>query len=87
MQELIKKLYEYKLSGMAKTIESRNRYAIENQLSYLEFISLLLEDEQSNRKSNSYAKRYQKSKLDRTKTLDNYDFSYQPEVNRKEMLD
>jgi DNA replication protein DnaC len=72
---------------MAKTIESRNRYAIENQLSYLEFISLLLEDEQSNRKSNSYAKRYQKSKLDRTKTLDNYDFSYQPEVNRKEMLD
>lgn len=86
MQAVIKKLYEYKLSGIARTLDARNRYAVENQLTYIDFLSLLLEDEAGNRRSNSYRKRFSKSKLDSMKTLENYDFSYQPELNKKEIL-
>jgi DNA replication protein DnaC len=87
MNDILKRLANFKLSGIAKTIESRNKYAVENQLSYIDFFSLLLEDEESNRKNNSYIKRFSKSKLDASKTVDNYDFTYQPELNKKEIID
>lgn len=85
--EIIKQLQGLKLSGMAKSIEARNQYAIENNLSYLDFISLLLEDEYSNRASNSYIKRLRQSKLDPSKGLEAFDFSFQPKLNKKKILD
>ena len=85
--EIIKQLQGLKLSGMAKSIEARNKYAIENNLSYLDFISLLLEDEYSNRASNSYIKRLRQSKLDPSKGLEAFDFSFQPKLNKKKLLD
>jgi len=85
--EIIKQLQGLKLSGMAKTIEARNQYAIENNISYLDFISLLLEDEYSNRASNSYIKRLRLSKLDPSKGLEVFDFSFQPKLNKKKILD
>jgi DNA replication protein DnaC len=87
MQEIINRLKNFKLSGIIKSLESRNQYAIENNLSYLDFLSLLLEDEESNRQNNSFKKRYSKSKLDSSKTLIEYDFSYQPKLNKQELLD
>lgn len=87
MNNILKKLASFKLSGIARTIESRNKYAVENHLSYMDFFSLLLEDEDSNRKNNSYIKRFSKSKLDASKIIDNYDFTYQPELNRKQIIE
>ena len=87
MEQLRKKLRGLKLSGIARGIEARNRYAIENQISYIDFISLLIEDEYINRGSNSFKKRLYKSKIDPEKTIEGYDFSYQPELNKKEILD
>jgi len=81
------KLKNLKLSGIVKSIESRNKYALKNNISYMEFIELLLEDEFANRKSNSYRKRVLKSKLTETKTLENYDFSFQPRLERKLIMD
>jgi DNA replication protein DnaC len=85
--EIIKQLQGLKLSGMAKSIEARNQYAIENNLSYMDFISLLLEDEYSNRASNSYIKRLRQSKLDPSKGLEAFDFSFQPKLNKKKIID
>ncbi|GAB6163114.1 hypothetical protein JCM12298_22740 [Desulfothermus naphthae] len=87
MNQLKKKIQNLKLSGIVKTLESRNKYAIENQLSYIDFLELLIEDEYANRCSNSYNKRLNKSKLDTSKTIETYDFTYQPELNKKEILD
>jgi len=83
MNELKNKLRELKLAGAVKTLETRNRYALEHKISYLEFMELIIEDEYANRMSNSYHKRFSKSKLTMQKTLDNYDFSYQPELDKK----
>ncbi len=87
MKEITRRLKEFKLSGIAKTLDARNRYAIDNNLTYTDFLKLLLEDEYINRQSNSFRKRLIKSKLDTIKTLDSYDFTYQPKLNKKEILD
>jgi hypothetical protein len=87
MKETLKKLTTFKLSGIVKSLESRNQYAIEKGLSYLEFLELLLEDELINRQSNSFKKRFGRSKLDSLKTISSYDFSYQSELKKQEVLD
>lgn len=87
MKEVMRKLSDFKLSGIAKSLESRNKYAIEKGLSYLEFLELLLEDEFINRQNNSFKKRFAKSKLDSFKTISSYDFAYQPELKKQEVLD
>ncbi len=87
MNEIIKNLKNLKLSGMAKVLDIRNQYAIEKQMSYVDFLALLIEDEGVNRQSNSYHKRFVLSKLYADKTIDEYDFSWQAKLNKKEVLD
>lgn len=74
-----------KYTGIAKTLEVRNEQAIKEKLSYMEFLELLIEDELANRKDNSYKKRFQKAHFPFTKTLEEYDFNFQPTLNRQEI--
>jgi DNA replication protein DnaC len=87
MEKLKTKLRELKLAGMVKSLDSRNKYAIEKKASYLDFLELLIEDECVNRKSNSFSKRLNKSKLNTQKSIDDFDFNYQPELNKVQILD
>ena len=87
MEKLKTKLRELKLAGVIKSLDSRNKYAIEKKVSYLDFLELLIEDEYVNRKSNSFSKRLNKSKLDTQKSIDDFDFNYQPELNKIQILD
>ena len=87
MNEIVSKLKKLKLSGMYKTLDNRNRYALDNNISYMEFLELLVEDEFSSRKSNSYRKRYLRSKLSEAKTISSYNFSHQPKLNKKLIQD
>jgi DNA replication protein DnaC len=87
MEKLKTKLRELKLAGVVKSLESRNKYAIEKKASYLDFLELLIEDEYVNRKSNSFSKRLNKSKLDTQKSIDDFDFNYQPELNKLQIID
>ncbi len=87
MQTLKTKLKELKLAGVTKSLESRNRYALESKISYIDFLQLLIEDECVNRKANSFHKRFTKSKLNSQKSIENFDFNYQPELDKKLILD
>ena len=57
MQLLKTRLRNFKLSGIYHNLEERVSYAQEKSLSYGEFLGLLLEDEENNRRTNSYQKR------------------------------
>lgn len=83
MEALKSKLRNLKLAGAVKSLESRNKYALENNITYVEFLELLIEDEHVNRMANSYKKRYYKSKLLHDKTIETYDFNHQPELDKK----
>jgi DNA replication protein DnaC len=83
MEALKTQLRSLKLSSMVDGLEIRNKHALENQISYLEFLELLVEDEVARRQSNGYQTRLKDSKLQTQKVLDTYDFSFQPSLDKK----
>jgi DNA replication protein DnaC len=82
MQAIKARLREFKLSGIYNNLDERLSYAKNNSLSYLNFLELLLEDEVSTRKNNSYKKRYAKAKFPAYKTIEDFDFNYQPSIDK-----
>ena len=83
MNDLTQKLKYLRLSAIGQSLHTHNQYALEHKLSYIEFVELLIEDECANRKSNAYRQRLLKSKLSEQKTLDNYNFAFQPELDKR----
>lgn len=83
MEQLNQSLRRLKLAGMVKSLDIRSREAIERKLSYCEFLELLLEDEMGNREVNSLKKRNALSHLPHQKSLEEYDFNFQPQLNKK----
>ena len=83
MQTLLKHLKEFKLAGMAFALEERLTYAQNNKIAYQEFLELLCEDEQSNRKDNNYRRRKSAAKLPSIKRLEDFDFAFQPSIDQK----
>ena len=83
MQLLKVRLKNFKLSGIYNNLEERVSYAKEKSLSYGEFLGLLLEDEEDNRKTNSYKKRYSKARLPAYKNIEDFDFSFQPSIDKR----
>lgn len=87
MEVIKRQLGELKLSGMAKALEVRNEYAISERLSFIDFLSLLLEDEFSNRRENGYRKRLNKAHFPSMKTIEEFDFKFQPQLNKRLVFD
>lgn len=83
MEALKQKLRKLHLGGLLQNLEQRNAYALEHKIAYLDFLELLLEDEFALRQSNSYQKRLKQSELSQQKTLANFDFTYQPELDQR----
>ena len=87
MTQLHHSLIHLRLSGMREHLEVRNRQAVEGQLSYTEFLASLLEDETEARATRQLHTRIKQSKVNNTKTLETYDFSFNPRLNRQQVLD
>jgi len=87
MNTLKSRLRDFKLSGIYNSLEERLSYAQEKSVSYIEFLELLMEDEANNRKHNSFKKRYAKAKLPAHKTFEDFDFSFQPSINKRTIND
>jgi len=79
---LLPKLRQIKLSGMALTLDVRAAQAIERQLTPVEFLALLLDDEIERRQQQRLARRLAQSGCDSQKTLAHFDFAAAPGVNR-----
>lgn len=87
MNQSIAALRKFNLAGMAKTLELRLNQAKEDNLSCSEFLSLLLEDEKTNREDNRKKRLYQKAKLPCQKYLEEFDFSFQPSLKKGVILE
>ena len=87
MNTLKSRLRAFKLSGMYNSLEERLSIAKERSLSYVEFLELLVEDEDNNRRDNGYKKRYSKAKIPSYKTIEEFDFTYQPSIDKKMIND
>lgn len=79
---LLPKLRQLKLSAIALTLEVRAAQAVEHQLTPVEFLALLVDDELERRSQQRLARRLAQSGCDPQKTLPHFDFGATPGVNR-----
>jgi DNA replication protein DnaC len=79
---LLPKLRQLKLGGMAQTLDVRATQATQQQLTPVEFLALLLDDELERRGQQRLAHRLAQSGCDEQKTLARFDFAAAPSINR-----
>jgi DNA replication protein DnaC len=84
--QLTPKLKALRLSGVLATLEARHRQAIDAQWSYVEFLERLLEDELERRAQKQLALRVRRAALNTSKTLEGFDWSFNPTINRQQIL-
>jgi len=87
MSMIKQRLRDFKLSGIYNSYEERIKYATDKSLSYEEFLELILEDEVNNRADNSYKKRYSKAKFPYCKNIEDFDFGFQPSIDKRTLND
>ena len=84
--QLTPHLTKLRLSGILQTLEARNRQAVDGQWSYIEFLARLLEDEVERRAQKQLMLRLRRAAVNSTKTLESFDFSFNPAINRQQVL-
>lgn len=85
--DLLKQLSQLNLKGVLQSLEIRNQQALTGQMPYLEFLNLLMSDEVCLRENRKYEKRLKSANLKGHKTLENYDFAFNPNINRPLIYD
>jgi DNA replication protein DnaC len=85
--EIERKLRYLKLSGMANALGARNQEAIHHHLAYPEFLELLVEDELAMRRDRLFARRLKQAGVTEVKSLESYDWSFNPQVPKGLILD
>ena len=85
--ELDRKLRYLRLSGMAAVLPARNQEAIHHHMAYPEFLELLVEDELATRRDRLFARRLKQAGIVEVKTLEDYDWSFNPKVPRSLIAD
>lgn len=77
------KLQQLRLTGMRETLLMRVKQAEETNSGYLDFLWTLLEDEYEKRQSKSLLIRLQKAGFEEEKTLEGFDFAFNPHLPAK----
>ena len=85
--QMIPFLKRLRLSGILQTLEARNQQAIDGKWTYIEFLARLLEDEVERRAQKQLTLRVRRASINTTKTLEGFDFAFNPTVNRQQILD
>ena len=82
MPELAPMLKQLRLSGILDSLESRNRQAIDQKLAYTDFLALLIQDEVARREQKKLNLRLRRANFRSQKTLEQFDFGFNPTINR-----
>lgn len=85
MEDIKQRLLKLRLKGFSENLENRIAQALAGNLSYADFLGLLVEDQEALRFTHAYKTRLKKSNLNPCKTLDNYNYTTQPSVNPKQI--
>ncbi len=86
--ELERALRQLRLGGMAAVLETRLRQAQAETMAPIDFIACLVTDELSRRSDRLLARRRKQAAFrDADRTLDNFDFTFNPKMNRSLVFD
>jgi DNA replication protein DnaC len=84
LEPMLRKL---RLSGVLDSLETRNKQAIEEKLAYTDFLSILVQDEVARRDQKRFASRIRRANFRGEKTVENFDFSFNPKLNQSLVRD
>ena len=82
---LHKSLQTLRLSGLASSLDLRLQEARGNNLAHEEFLELLLQDELNVRHQRMIARRNKTATFREKRTLDSFDFRFNPTINRQQI--
>lgn len=85
--QLAPQLRRLRLSGLLDTLEVRTQQAIAEQWSYQEFLARLIQDEAERREHKRLELRLRRGHVNTTKTLELFDFGFNPAINRQQVFD
>lgn len=85
--QLQSKLKALRLSGLASVLDVRIRESQSNNLTHMEFLEILIEDEMSLRRQRLIERRFKKAQFPAIKTLEDFDFSFNEGLNKKQIFD
>ncbi len=86
-EELIPILKKLRLSGMLETLDLRVNQAVEDKLSFQEFLYRMLHDEVERRETKQLHKRLRKASFEQHKTLETFDFRFNPKIPKEKLID
>jgi len=86
-QHLVDNLKVLRLSGLVDTLELRLKEAQKQQLGYVDFLTLLVQDELERRSQSKFERRMKKACFAEVKTLEEFDFSFNPAIERRRIYD
>jgi DNA replication protein DnaC len=80
-------LRRLRLSGVLETLDVRTQQAITEQWSHVEFLARLVQDEAERREHKALGLRLRRGQVNTTKTLEVFDFGFNPTINRQQVFD
>lgn len=84
---LLTMLKRLRLSGLAQSLEIRLQEAMGHQLNHAEFLELVLQDELFVRDERQISRRVRAADFRELKPLDDFDWSFNPAISRKQVFD
>jgi DNA replication protein DnaC len=80
-------LKQLRLSGLLESLEVRLQEAAGNGLNHVEFLELILQDELAVRADRQLQRRVKAAQFRELKTLDDFDWSFNPSIKKKQVCD
>jgi DNA replication protein DnaC len=86
-ESLSRTLRLLRLSGMAESLDVRLQEATVNSLSHLEFLELILQDEEAVRKQRRIERRRKAARFREQRTLEDFDWTFNKSIKRTEIFE
>lgn len=87
VHQLQPKLKALRLGGMLDTLETRLQQAQQAKTGYLVFLQWLIEDEIARRQNKALGLRLQRARFEEQRTLDEFDFHFNPKIPAEQIHD
>jgi DNA replication protein DnaC len=87
IQDLTFVLKKLRLSRVLETIDLRTQQAVDDNISHREFLYRLLHDEVERREAKQLHLRLRRASFDSEKTLEDFDFAFNPQVPKAKVVD
>lgn len=87
IHQLENKMRSLRLNGMLDTLELRLSQAQKDNFGFIQFLEMLLEDETQHRANKKLASRIHKARFEEEKSLEGFDFTFNPKMPSQHIHD